>query len=235
MQEGSTIPPPYLAFFQCFLTAEWQKTPPIQQVKPEIGKLSWMLTSPVLSVFNPSLYHVDFTYWVTQNAFCIAPCCIHDRSRLHQVLRGHCNSHGPHPSWSSPIHPLPPTRELFVKCESFSNSATSLLTLHGFPVPPGMESGMCNKVHSPSPRVWTLPAGSTVKLLSTELLPVSKPPHTSSSHQDSARAVRSALGYLTPPPPLVSTYLFHKYMYSCVSPSNLGSRVTSSENASLPD
>ena len=102
---------------------------------------------------------------------------------------------------------------------SFSHRVASLLTLCVFPISPGIWN-MQQSSESPK-RVWIPPAGASLRLLSIELLPVSKTLHISFCHQDSAHAVCPALEYLTPPPPPVSTYLFHTYVYSCMSLSNL--------------
>ena len=119
---------------------------------------------------------MDFTSWGIQNAFCIAPHCSHARSSLHHILPAYCNSHSPHPTWSSPVYSLPPGRELSVKCESFSHRVTSLLTLCVFPMSPGIWN-MQRSSETPK-RVWGLLkapvhwAASSFKNTSHLLLPL---------------------------------------------------------------
>lgn len=138
--------------------------------------------SPALSIFNPSPYHMDFTSWVTQNAIYLAPCYSHARPSLHHILSGNCSS----PTSKLVIsNPFPTSiRDIFMKCEPFPNSITSLLTLHGFPLSSSMESGMCHKVH------WNCPPSKCLDsvciafwLFPTELLPVPRTLYTSSSHR----------------------------------------------------
>lgn len=131
---------------------------------------------------SPALFEfitVSYGFYLLRNSkcLCIAPHCSHARSSLHHILPAHGNSHSPHPSRSSPVHSLPPGRGLSVKCESFSHRGTSLLTLCVFPISPGIWN-MQRSSESPK-RVWILPAGASLRLLSTELLPVSKTPHIS--------------------------------------------------------
>ena len=67
---GISQPSPKSGLLPVLLTAERQTPPPIQQVKPEIGKLSWMLISPELFEFTT----VSRGFHLLRNSKCLLHC-----------------------------------------------------------------------------------------------------------------------------------------------------------------
>lgn len=163
---GISSPLPNLALLPVLLTAEQQTPPPIQQVKPEIYILN------AFCIFGSSRYHSWFTSWGIQMP-CIAPHCSHVRlsfitSYLHMAtatahIRAVISS--PFPTSS---------RGLSVKMWTFSRG-TSFYAL----CLPISLLGTCNLSSESPKRVWILPAGASLRLLSTRAASQFQTPHIS--------------------------------------------------------